>query len=353
MSKNYYEILGVKKDASQDEIKKAYRKLALEHHPDKGGDEEKFKEAAEAYETLSDENRRRDYDRFGTGGSQRFQGHGFNMEDIFSQFGDIFGGGFDQYYRRGPRKGQDLRVQVKMTLEEIISGSTKKIRYRRNDKCPTCDGSGGTDIRNCSSCNGVGQRTMVQQTPFGRIQQSVPCNACNATGKEILNKCKTCNGDGVKSKEETVEINIPAGVSDGMNLTMSGHGNYIRDGVSGDLNILISEIPHNKFKRQDSDLYCEEWISISDAVLGTKIKIDIPHEHPSLKHLVIDIKPGTEAGTILTERNKGVPNLTFGRNGVIASSGNGNLYIKINIRIPKNLTNKEKQIFESLKTHNL
>jgi len=345
MSKSYYETLGVGKDASQDEIKKAYRKLAIEHHPDKGGDEEKFKEAAEAYETLSDEQKRKEYDMFGSGGGQRFQGHGFDMNDIFSQFGDIFGGGFSQHYQRSrPKKGRDLRVQVQVTLVDVMFGSSKKIRYNRNDKCQPCDGKGGTDLRDCLSCSGTGQRTMSQQTPFGRIQQTAPCNNCNGSGKNVFNKCSSCNGEGVKSKEETIDINIPAGVGEGMNLTMAGYGNHIRDGVAGDLQILIDEVPHHKFNRQGNDIYCEEFISIADAVLGTKITLDTPHGN-----LSFNIDPGTESGKILTAKGKGVPNLA--PNG--HAYGSGDLLIKVSIRIPKKLTPDEKQTFETLKSYNL
>lgn len=345
MSKNYYETLGVGKDASQDEIKKAYRKMAIEHHPDKGGDEEKFKEAAEAYETLSDEQKRKEYDMFGSGGGQRFQGHGFDMNDIFSQFGDIFGGGFSQHYQRSqPKKGRDLRVQVQVTLNDVIFGSSKKIKYQRNDKCQPCNGKGGTDLRDCLSCSGTGHRTITQQTPFGRIQQTAPCNNCNGSGKNVFNKCSSCNGEGVKSKEEVIDINIPAGVGEGMNLTMGGYGNHIRDGVAGDLQILIDEIPHHKFKRQGNDLYCEEWISIPDAVLGTKIKLETPHGE-----LSFNVDPGTESGKILTAKSKGVPNLA--PNG--QTYGSGDLHIKVSIRIPKKLTTEEKQTFETLKSYNL
>lgn len=341
MSKNYYDILGVKKDASQDEIKKAYRKLALEHHPDKGGDENKFKEAAEAYETLSDSQKRQEYDMYGSGG-QRFQSHGFNMEDIFSQFGDIFGGGFNQYYQRSqPKKGRDLRVQVQLNLNDVMFGANKKIRYHRNCKCDTCSGKGGTDVRDCLACSGSGYRTISQNTPFGRIQQTAPCSNCNTTGKNVVNKCNSCNGEGVIPKEEIVDINIPAGIGSGMNLSMQGYGNFIRDGIAGDLHIVVDEIPDDKFKRQGNDLYCEEWISISDAVLGTQFDIKTPKENIKFK-----VEPGTESGRIFSATGKGVPNLS--QNG--RSYGNGDLHVKVNIRIPKQITPQEKQIFENLKS---
>lgn len=342
MSKNYYDILGVKKDASQEEIKKAYRKLALEHHPDKGGDENKFKEAAEAYETLSDSQKKQEYDMYGSSGGQRFQSHGFNMEDIFSQFGDIFGNSFNQHYQRSqPKRGRDLRVQVQLTLEDVIFGTTKKIKYRRNDKCNTCSGKGGTDVRDCLACQGSGYRTISQQTPFGRIQQTAPCSNCNATGKNVFNKCGSCHGEGVTSKEETVDIQIPAGIGNGMNLTMQGQGNFVRDGIAGDLHILVEEIPHDKFKRQGNDLYCEEFITISDAVLGTEIRIETPKDKFKL-----NVEPGTESGQIFSVSGKGIPNLS--QNG--RTYGSGDLHVKVSIKIPKNLDTQQKKIFEELKS---
>ena len=344
MSKNYYDILGVKKDASQEEIKKAYRKMAIEHHPDKGGDENKFKEAAEAYETLSDPQKKQEYDMYGSNGGQRFQSHGFNMEDIFSQFGDIFGGGFSQHYQRSqPKKGRDLRVQVQLTLEDVMFGTTKKIKYHRNTKCQPCDGKGGTDVRDCLACNGSGYRTVSQHTPFGRIQQTAPCNNCNASGKNVFNKCNTCNGDGVVSTEEMVDITIPAGIGNGMNMSMQGYGNHIRDGVAGDLQILVEEIPDKKFSRQGNDLYCQEWISISDAVLGTQFEVQTPKEKIKIK-----VEPGTESGKVFTANGKGVPNLA--PNG--RSYGSGDLHIQVNVEIPKNISSEQKEIFEKLKSLN-
>jgi len=343
MSKNYYDILGVKKDATQDEIKKAYRKMAIEHHPDKGGDENKFKEAAEAYEILSDSQKKQEYDMFGSsGGGQRYQSHGFNMEDIFSQFGDIFGSGFSQHYQRSqPKRGRDLRVQVQLTLEDVVFGTTKKIKYQRNNKCSPCDGRGGTDVRDCLSCNGSGHRTVSQQTPFGRIQQTAPCNNCSGSGKNVFNKCSSCEGEGVLSNEESIDINIPAGVGNGMNMTMQGYGNYIRDGIAGDLQVLIQEIPHSKFSRQGNDLYCQEWISISDAVLGTHFEVETPRESIKIK-----VDPGTESGKVFTINSKGVPNLAS--NG--RSYGSGDLHIQVNVKIPKDVSTQQKEIFEKLKS---
>jgi len=213
---SYYDILGINKNASQEEIKKAYRKKALEHHPDKGGDESKFKEASEAYEVLSDENKRREYDTYGSvGGGNPFggfggrhQGHGFSMDDIFSQFGDIFGGRYGQPKPR-QRKGGDLRVQLSLTLDEVMLGSNKKVKYKRQTPCEGCNGKGGSETKDCLACNGSGQRTVTQQTPFGIMSQTMPCNNCGSSGRVVHNHCKSCNGEGTKLVEEIVEINIP------------------------------------------------------------------------------------------------------------------------------------------------
>lgn len=337
---NYYEVLGVTKESTQDEIKKAYREMAKKYHPDRGGDEVKFKEVSEAYETLSDENKRVQYDRFGTSGGQnggsRYQSHGF--EDIFADFGDIFGNGFGRQRQR-VRKGSDLRVQLNVTLEDVMIGSLKKIKYKKQKSCNTCSGKGGTEIKSCIACNGTGSRKISQNTPFGNITQAIPCNNCEGTGQNIANKCKTCRGDGTVITEETIDINIPRGVAGGMNLSMPGYGNSIRDGVPGDLYIFINEIKHNKFNREGANLICEEWISIPEAVLGKNLTI------PTLQgNVSIDIEPGCESGKVFTIKGKGVPNLA--NNGQVY--GNGDLYIRVNVRIPKNVTDEQKEIYRSL-----
>ena len=334
---SYYEILGVDKSATQAEIKKAYRKKAMEIHPDKGGDDEKFRELSEAYEILSDESKKEQYDTYGSVGSNRQQGHGFNMEDIFSQFGDIFGGSFRQ---QRIRKGQDLRVQVNITLEDVINGDKKKIKYNRQSQCTTCHGKGGTNIKNCTTCHGSGQRIVSQQTPFGNIQHSVPCTTCNSTGNIIDIKCNSCNGEGTKLTEEVIDVNLPKGASNGMQFTMPGNGNHIRDGQPGDLFILINEISHSRFKRVGNDLHVDEWISIPDAVLGTRMVI------PTLQGDVnLIIENGCESGKVFTVNGKGTPILNhFGQVG-----GNGNLHIKVNVKIPKSITPEEKEIYSKLK----
>jgi len=344
---DYYDILGVDKSATQDELKKAYRKKAVEHHPDRGGDEAKFREAAEAYETLSDEQKRREYDTYGSGGNNPFNGggrhqsHGFNMDDIFSQFGDIFGGRYGQPRQR-QRKGNDLRVQLTVSLEDVIIGCNKKVKYKRQTPCVTCSGKGGTDLKNCLACNGSGQRAVTQQTPFGIITQAVPCNNCSASGQVVSDPCKSCNGEGTKLTDETVDITLPKGVAGGMNLVMSGYGNHVRGGHPGDLQISIDEIRHPKFRREGNDLHCEEWISIPDAVLGTKINM------PTIQgDINFDITPGCESGKIFRMAGKGVPVLTSdGRN-----HGTGNLYITVNVKIPKTVSDEEKELYLKLQNN--
>lgn len=335
---NYYDILGVDKNATPDEIKKAFRKKSMETHPDRGGDESKFREVSEAYEVLSDEEKKSEYDRFGSvGGGNRFQTHGFSMDDIFSQFSDIFGNGSRRQYQ--VRKGQDLRVQLTVTLEDVFSGGTKKIKYKRQTPCKPCNGKGGTDVRDCTSCRGTGQRTTSQQTPFGMFQQTVPCTDCSYTGKKAHNKCNSCYGVGTVMSDETVDVNIPKGVSNGITLKMSGYGNHIIDGNPGDLHIIISELKHDRFRREGNDLYTEEWISIPSAVLGTKIDI----ETLSGK-VTVDVEAGCESGRVFTFQGRGTPQL-MGNGGY---SGYGNLFVRVNVTIPKNITDKQKEIYKQL-----
>lgn len=339
---NYYDILGVDKGVTVDDIKKSYRNLCKKYHPDVCKDpnaESKFREVQEAYDTLSDDQKRNEYDAYGSvGNGNRFQGHGFNMEDIFSQFGNVFGGNpFNQQQR--VRRGNDLRVQLSVTLEDVIAGSTKKVKYKRQIHCKSCNGKGGTDVKDCLACNGKGQRVITQQTPFGTIQNVVPCNNCQSTGKTITNKCKNCHGDGTVSHEDIVEVNLPKGIANGMQFEMSGLGHFIRDGQAGNLHILINEIKHSKFNRDGSNLHCEEWISIPDAVLGKKISI------PTLQGDVnITIDQGCDSGRVFTIIGKGVPQLSHhGQQGP-----NGNLYVRVNVRVPKNISMKEKQLYQEL-----
>jgi len=342
---NYYDILGVTKDASIEEIKKAYRKKAIEHHPDKGGDESKFREAAEAYETLSDDGKRKEYDVFGgtrRGNNGGFQGHGFSMEDIFSRFGDVFGGNpFGNFNQRPPQKrGNDLRVSLKLTLDDIFRGVTKKVKYKRHNACVSCNGNGGHGEKTCNGCNGFGRKNFTQHTPFGTISQTMACNDCQGSGKQVSTRCNSCNGHGVYDKEEVVDINIPRGVMNNMTLNLQGHGNYIKGGVAGDLHVHIEELPHDRFRREGSDLHTDIWINISDAVLGGQKDIETfygPHQ--------IAILPGTESGKVIKVHGKGLP--TMGSNG--QTVGVGNLVLKFNIFIPKNLNVEQTKIFENLR----
>lgn len=342
---NYYDLLGVNKGATQDEIKKAFRKKAIEHHPDKGGDETKFKEISEAYDVLSDQTKRAEYDRFGKnpnpfGGYSRGSGFAYSMDDIFSQFGDVFGGGFGNRQNHPPkRKGGDLRVQLQVSLEDVLFGGSKKVKYKRQKPCQPCNGKGGDGKKTCSSCNGFGRRNITQQTPFGVISSTQMCNVCDGTGQSISNHCKTCKGSGTNIQEEVIDINIPKGVGNGMAVMMNGYGNYVRDGIPGDLQVIINEIPHNKFKRDGNDLIVEHSISIPQAVLGTKQKIETLEGE-----MAFDIHPGCESGKVLTFHEKGVPILR--QNG--QSNSRGSLYIKINIKIPKKISDEEKNLYQQL-----
>lgn len=345
MNKDYYKILGVDKNASKDDIKKAYRKMAMKYHPDKNTDdkeaESKFKEAAEAYEVLGDDSKRSNYDRYGSVDGNSFSsGFGYDMNDIFSQFGDIFGDAFGRRYGNQKRtnRGSDLRIKVSLTIEDIIKGANKKIKYKRQTSCTTCDGKGGSDVRDCLPCNGTGRRQVVQNTPFGQIRQETYCSDCSGTGKQIKNKCNTCYGDGTTLKEEIVDIDIPAGVSTGMQLSMRGYGNHIRDGVPGDLNIIIDEIKEDYFRREHNNIIVEKDISVIDAIVGDKINVKTPHGE-----LPIDIQPGTEHGSRIRVNGKGIPDINLGL---------GHLYVIVKIKIPKSITEEEKSVLYKLKQSN-
>jgi len=337
MTNDYYEILGVDKEASSDEIKKAYRNLAKEYHPDRNPDDKeaegKFKEAAEAYETLGNEEKRSNYDRFGTGGG--FSG-GFDMGDIFSKFGDIFGDAFGRRYDNNVRrKGSDLKIKITLSIEEILKGVSKKLKYKRMQSCDSCNGSGGTDVKECNSCNGTGRRIITQRSPFGEVRQETTCSSCRGTGKQVKNKCSVCGGEGVSVKEETVEVEIPAGVSDNMQFTMSGFGNSIINGESGDLLISIEELREHYFRRDNNHIIIEKEISVIDAILGVDLVIKTPHGD-----MDITIKPGTQYDDKIVFNGKGVPDMSYGL---------GNLYVFIKILIPDNVNEDEREILEKLK----
>lgn len=355
MSKrDYYEILGVSKSASDDEIKKAYRKLAIKYHPDKNPDdksaEEKFKEAAEAYEVLSNPEKRQRYNQFGhagmsgaAGGGGHYGG-GMNMEDIFSQFGDIFGGGFGGFGggSRGGRRvnrGSNLRVKVKLNLQEIAKGVEKKIKVNKFVSCNTCHGSGAKNgqFETCKSCQGTGVQTRMTQTFLGAMQTQTTCGTCGGEGKIVKDKCNTCHGDGIVRAEEVISINIPAGVGEGMQLSMSGKGNAApRGGINGDLLILIEEEEHPDLKRDGNNLFYECYINFVDAALGTSIEVPTVDGKAKIK-----IEPGTQAGKVLRLKGKGLPDLN--------SYGHGDLLVNVNVWTPQNLSNEEKKILESLR----
>lgn len=357
MSKrDYYEILEISKSASADDIKKAYRKMAIKFHPDKNpGDkvaEEKFKEAAEAYEILSNPEKKQRYDQYGhagLGSGGGFGGGGFggmNMEDIFSQFGDIFGGhfggGFGGSGRGGRRvnRGSNLRVKVKMTLEDIASGVEKKIKVNKYVACKTFNGSGaknGSSFNTCSTCRGTGQVTRVTNTILGAMQTTSTCPSCGGEGQTISDKCTNCHGDGIVRDEEVISINIPAGVAEGMQLSVSGRGNMgARGGVPGDLIIVIEEIEHEHLKRDGVNLFYDHYISFMDASLGTQIEIPTIDGKAKIK-----IDPGTHSGKVLRLKGKGLPDIN--------SYSRGDILVNINVWTPQHLTKEEKKILEDLR----
>ncbi len=355
--RDYYEVLGVSKSADATEIKKAYRKLALKYHPDKNpGDkeaEEKFKEAAEAYDVLSNEEKKRRYDQFGHAGvggaGQGGFGGGMSMDDIFSQFGDIFGsfGGFSGFggfgggrSARRVNRGTNLRVKVKMNLQEIATGIEKKIKVKKYVACQHCNGTGAKDGKSystCSTCKGSGQVTRVQNTILGAMQTTSTCPTCEGEGKIINEKCTFCNGEGVLMSEEVISINIPAGVGEGMQLSLSGKGNAARrGGVNGDLIVLIEEEEHPELVRDGTDLLYNVFIGYPEAVLGETVEI------PTIEGKVkVKIEAGTQPGKILRLRGKGLPDV----NGY----GKGDLLAKVNVWIPKNLSKDEKKLVEKMK----
>ena len=351
--RDYYEVLGVSRNAEAAEIKKAYRKLALKYHPDKNpGDkeaEEKFKEAAEAYDVLSNDEKRRRYDQFGhagVGGAGGFGGGGMSMDDIFSHFGDIFSGfGFSGFggggrTTRRVNRGTNLRVKVKLNLQEIASGVEKKIKVKKYVACQHCNGTGaknGNSYSTCSTCRGTGQVTRVQNTILGAMQTTSTCPTCGGEGRIINEKCPHCNGEGVFSSEEVITINIPAGVAEGMQLSISGKGNAARrGGIAGDLIVLIDEEEHPELVRDGNDLLYNAFITFPDAVLGEAIEVPTVEGKVKMK-----IEPGTQPGKILRLRGKGLPDV----NGY----GRGDLLVRVNVWVPQTLSKEEKKLVEQMK----
>lgn len=346
MKEDYYEILGVSKNATASEIKKAYRKKAIEFHPDKNPDdkaaEANFKKAAEAYEVLGNEDKRAKYDQYGHAafdGSQGFGGGGMNVDDIFSQFGDIFGsafggggfggGGFSSAGQRRSQ-GSNMRIRVKLTLEEIAKGVEKKIKVPRKVQAP------GVQYGTCSSCNGRGQVMKITNTILGRMQTSTVCSSCGGSGQSLLNRPAGSDANGMIKKEETVSIKIPAGVEEGMQLKVSGKGNEApANGISGDLLVLIEELAHDTFVREGNHLHYDLYASISEAALGVSKELNLLEGKARIK-----LEPGIQSGKTLRLRGKGLPSV----NGY----GTGDLLVHVNVWTPKKLNKEQQQFFEKM-----
>ena len=345
MSKrDYYEVLGVDKNVTPEDLKKAYRKLALKYHPDRNpGDkeaEEKFKEAAEAYDVLSNPDKKARYDQFGHAGldgAGGFGGQGMSMDDIFSSFGDARGhsGG------RATTRGSNLRIKVKLTLEEIDQGVEKKIKVNKYVPCKSCGGTGARNnsYETCSHCHGTGVVTEMRRSLFGQMQTQSVCPYCGGQGRIIKDKCPDCHGEGIVKAEDIIAIKIPAGVSDGMQLSMRGQGNAAPNGgVSGDLIIQVEEIPHDVFERQENNLFYNAFIPFADAAMGGTVEIPTLHGKVRVK-----IEQGTPSGKVIRLKGKGLPDL----NGY----SRGDMLVSINVWIPKSLTKEEKAMLEELGTH--
>jgi len=354
--RDFYEVLGITKGADDAEIKKAYRKMAIKYHPDKNPDdpsaEDKFKEAAEAYEVLSDATKRQRYDQFGhqgmggaSGGGGGFGGGfggGMSMDDIFSQFGDVFGGGGGFRSSGGGRrvnKGTNLRVRVKLNLAEIANGVTKKLKVNKYISCDKCSGSGAENgaMNTCGTCRGAGQVTRVTNTILGQMQTASTCPTCGGAGKIIEHKCTKCFGDGIVKGEEVLELNIPAGVANEMQLSVRGKGNAAaRGGVPGDLIVVIEEEEHAELKRDGANLHYELYVNFADAALGTSV--DVPTIDGKAR---IKVEQGTQGGKLLRLRGKGLPDLDRG--------GKGDIIVHVNIWTPKNLNKQEREALELLR----
>lgn len=342
--RDYYEVLGISKNANEAEIKKAYRKLALQYHPDKNPDdktaEDKFKEAAEAYEVLSDANKRTRYDQYGhagMGGAGGFGG-GMNMDDIFSQFGDVFGGAFGGSFGGGRSgggarvvKGTNLRVKMKLTLEEIAEGVKKKIKVNKLVNAE------GVTYKTCPTCNGAGRVTRVAQTFLGAMQTQSTCPTCQGAGKSIDKKPSDADQQGLKRQEEVIEIDIPAGVEEGMQLSVTGKGNAGPfNGVPGDLIVVIEEVAHASLRRDGENLHYEAFINFVDAVIGESIEVPTVSGKAKIK-----VDPGTQSGKMLRLKGKGLPN--------IQGYGTGDLFVHINVWTPTKVSKEEKEILEKLR----
>ena len=351
--RDYYEVLGIDKNASADDIKKAYRKMAIKYHPDKNPDdpsaEDKFKEAAEAYDVLSDAQKKARYDQFGhqgLGGNGGFGGYGGgpSMEDIFSQFGDIFGdeSPFGSFFGRSTggqrqrvRRGSDLRIKLKLNLQEVANGVEKKIKVKRHVTCTTCGGNGsknGTAVTTCQSCNGTGQVRKVVNTMLGQMVSTNTCPTCNGEGKQVTDRCDTCFGEGRLLQEDVIPIKIPAGVAEGVQLSVSGKGNVPpRGGVAGDLLILIEEEEDEELKRDGTNIVFDLYVNFADAALGTSVEV------PTIDGRArITLEPGTQSGKILRLKGKGIKEL----NGY----GRGDQLVHVNVWTPRTLSSDERAL---------
>lgn len=360
MSKrDYYEVLGVSKSAGLDEIKKAYRKLAMQHHPDRNpGDpeaERKFKEAAEAFDVLKDDNKRARYDRYGhqglhSGGFHETDFQTVDLDEIFSRFGDIFGGsdffgGGGRSRSRGRRRagipGDDMKIRLKLTLEEIAFGAEKKLKVKKYKKCGSCNGTGAesdSDFYTCTTCNGSGEYRQVSRTMFGSFVNVQTCPTCSGEGRIVKNKCGSCGGEGRQKGEDTVVVKIPSGVSNGNYITLRGQGNAgIRGGEAGSLIVLIEEEEHEYFERDGDHIFYDLQISIPDAILGTEVEV------PTLKGKAkLKVDPGTQPGKTLRMKEKGIHGLNM--------SIPGDQYVRINVYIPTKLSDEQKEMIQTLRT---
>ena len=359
--RDYYEILGVTKTVTEVQLKKAYRKVAMKNHPDRNPDdtaaEERFKEAAEAYEVLKDPQKRARYDRYGHAGVNQggggFGGQGMTMDDIFQNFGDIFGQGspFEGFFGgqggggRGGRRargerGSNLRTRVKLTLEEVAKGVKKTIKIKKQVTCDVCDGSGAKDassVKTCGTCGGSGMVRQVRNTFLGQMATTAACPTCQGTGQQVEANCKNCKGDGIVYGEDTVELDIPGGVAEGMQLSMTGRGNAgRRGGPAGDLLINIEELPHESLQRNGQDLVYELHLNFADAALGMKAEV------PTLDGKVrFDIAPGTQSGEIKRLKGKGLPS--------VQAHGKGDQFVHVNVFTPKHVSDRERELLEELR----
>lgn len=347
--KDYYKILGIGKDASKEEIKKAYKKMAKKYHPDlNAGDEtaeKKFKEVNEAASVLGDDNKRAQYDQFGTEGMKfggqggpgggfggfNFSGSGFDFNDIFDSFFGGGMGGFGGSRARGPKQGADLRYDMDITLKEVATGVDKKIKMKKKVTCNDCDGHGGHGVTTCAQCGGKGVTTSIRRTPFGAMQTQTTCRACHGAGEVVDEVCDTCHGKGFVYGEKIVNISIPEGVEDGMRLRMQGEGEPGEPGAPpGDLYIFIHEKPHEYFKREGTNLYIQVPITYAQAVFGDSITVPTITGKAQLK-----IPSGTQPGTLLRMKNKGLPH--------VQHNSNGDQYVKVQVEVPTNITRKQKE----------